>query len=503
MNSLYPNRWPVKWRIAAVSAGLTLLILLGFAFVVGRLAVDKLEANFREEAQSTANDLANRFEIKTNPAGGRVLGSRGAALEELVLPVRSAFRIVNANGELFGQPEIGSLGASSPDPRVPSEKPENIGKLTVASQEIPSNTFGEPVYAQYLRSRSSLNSTIDRLWLFLGCGVLVGTALALLAGLAVAGRAMRPISSLTAAAREVATTRDPSRRLPMPETEDEVAELAQTLDEMLRQLDAAHSETEQMVQVQREFVADASHELRTPLTSIHANLELLQARLDARGDEADGEDGEIVAGALGSSKRMRRLVSDLLLLARAGTGRAGPRGACDLAEIAEAAIAEVRTVADDRSLSLTADGTFTVECNPDDVHRLVVNLVENAVRHTPPMTEVLVSVRSDDGAAVVEIEDDGPGLPEGLGEQIFARFVRGTGQADLSTDSGTGLGLAIVKAVAVAHGGSVEAGRSPHGGARFTVRLPLAKEGAAAPGEGDKSGARPVAGAASEPRVNL
>ena len=167
--------------------------------------------------------------------------------------------------------------------------------------------------------------------------------LAFLAGLAVAGRAMRPIASLTAAAREIASTRDPSRRLPTPETDDEVAELARTLDEMLRELDAARSETQQMIQAQRDFVADASHELRTPLTSILANLELLEASLAERG--ADARRREIVAGALGSSRRMRRLVSDLLLLARADAGRAGPRRECDLVEIADGALAEVRPVA--------------------------------------------------------------------------------------------------------------------------------------------------------------
>ena len=114
----------------------------------------------------------------------------------------------------------------------------------------------------------------------------------------------------------------------MPETEDEVAELAQTLDKMLRELDAARGETEQMIQAQRDFVADASHELRTPLTSILANLELLEASFAAR--DADPDEEEIVAGALGSSRRMRRLVADLLLLARADAGRAGPRRPCDL-----------------------------------------------------------------------------------------------------------------------------------------------------------------------------
>jgi signal transduction histidine kinase len=261
----------------------------------------------------------------------------------------------------------------------------------------------------------------------------------------------------------------------MPESEDEVAELAQTLDQMLRELDAARSETQQMIQAQRDFVADASHELRTPLTSILANLELLEASLAARAD-ADTEDQEIVAGALGSSRRMRRLVADLLLLARADAGRTGPRRSCDLTEIAAAAIAEMRPVAEGHILALDAAATVSVEGNPDDLHRLVVNLVENGVRHTPAGSTVAVAVRAGSGGeAVLEVTDDGPGLPEGVGDQIFARFVRGTGPADLAADSGTGLGLAIVKAVAASHNGRVEVGRAAAGGASFTVHLPLAE----------------------------
>ena len=355
----------------------------------------------------------------------------------------------------------------------PGGEPQEVDGYTVASQRIPTPTLGPSVYVQYMRDQDSLEATSDRLWLFLAGGVLIGTVLAALAGLAVANRAMRPISSLTAAAREIAMTRDPSLRLPMPETEDEVAELARTLDQMLRELDAARTEREQMIQAQRDFVADASHELRTPLTSILANLELLDESLAAH--DADPDQQAIVAGALGSSRRMRRLVSDLLLLARADAGRAGPRRACDLAEIAAAALTEVRPVAGEHELVLEAEHSVPVECNSDDLHRLVLNLLENGIRHTPPGTTVTVTVARRDGQAVLEVADDGPGIPDEVGEQIFTRFARGGGPADLLADSGTGLGLAIVKAVASSHRGEVELGRPEGGGARFTVRLPLAQ----------------------------
>ncbi len=251
-----------------------------------------------------------------------------------------------------------------------------------------------------------------------------------------------------------------------------MGELARTLEQMLRQLDAARTETEQMMQAQREFVADASHELRTPLTSILANLELLGERLDEV--ERRGEEGEMVASALRSSRRMSRLVSDLLLLARADAGRTGARQVCDLLEVAAAAVSEVRPVANGRRLTVVEEDPVPVDANPDELHRLALNLLDNGLRHTPEGTEITVSVERRNGDAVLEVSDDGPGLPSGMEDQVFSRFVRGIGPADLAPNTGTGLGLAIVKAVARSHGGDVDAGSSSAGGARFTVRLPAA-----------------------------
>jgi signal transduction histidine kinase len=462
VSSLF-NRWPVRWRIAGISAGLTLLILLCFALIVGRLATAKIKGDFEDEVRTKANEAAT--ELQLDP--------RNFVVKNMVALGDEVVRIVDEEGN----PLVAS--SSGPSFGAPQSELIHVGGYDVASALVPSTELGPATYVQYGQTREALDATIDRLWFLLAVGVLGGALLALLAGLAVAGRAVRPISSLTVAAREIATTRDPSRRLPMPETDDEVAELARTLDEMLRELDAARAETQQMIQAQREFVADASHELRTPLTSILANLELLEARLERRG--GDAEEAEIVAGALGSSRRMRRLVSDLLLLARADAGRVGPRRECDLNTIASGALAEARPVAPGHDLLFESDdGPVAVEGDPDDLHRLVLNLLENAIRHTPAGSTVTLSVAAAGTEAVIEVCDDGPGLPAGVGDQIFSRFVRGDGPADLTADSGTGLGLAIVKAVASAHRGEVTAGRSPAGGARFTVTLPLARLEAAA-----------------------
>src|SRR5215218_11244466 len=341
--ALTPKRWPVRWRLAAVSATLTFLILVIFALVVGRLTQGRMEANFDDELRDTASRVA--LVLRFSPTAQVVPDPKHIAAGA------SAIRVVDSTGNPFPQtpngPDLGrprNVGGFS-----------DIGSLRVYTVALP---WFFPAYLQYGRNTASLDATVSRLWLFLGLGVLGGTALAALAGIAIAGRAMRPIATLTSTARSIATTRDPSQRIPEPERDDEVGELARTLDQMLRQLDAARSETEQKMQLQREFVADASHELRTPLTSILANLELLQERL-TRGDETD--EHEMVDSALRSSKRMSRLVSDLLLLARADAGRTGVRSETDLAEVASSALAEVRPVANGHRLTLSEAGPVPVE----------------------------------------------------------------------------------------------------------------------------------------------
>jgi two-component system, OmpR family, sensor kinase len=454
-----PQRWPVRWRLAAVSAMLTLIILVGFAAVVGRLTENKLESDFRDDLRNTASNIALKIDLAQASGAPSVQG-----LEPLMSD-DDHFRVVDSAGRELkrGAPDSPDFGP--PDP----EEIRSVGPYEVATEEITTAQFGFPLFVQYAQNHEDVQTTIDRLWLFLAAGVLVGTVLAYLAGLAVAVRAMRPISSLTAAAREIASTGDPSGKMPTLTSDDEVAELGRTLEDMLRSLDEARSETEHAMQRQREFVADASHELRTPLTSILANLELLQASLEK---VAPGEDRAAVDSALRSSHRMSRLVSDLLLLARADAGRVSARQECDLGEVTAGAIAEVRPMAGEHELVLDTAEPVAVKGNPDELHRMVANLLDNAVRHTPDGTRVTITVTREDGWARLDVCDDGPGIPPGMEKQVFGRFVRGIGPADRVGGDGTGLGLAIVEAVAASHGGEAEAGSSPHGGARFTVRLP-------------------------------
>ncbi|MDQ3724313.1 MAG: HAMP domain-containing protein, partial [Actinomycetota bacterium] len=328
---LRPNSWPVRWRLAFVSSALTLVILLLFGGLIGKIATDRIRDDFDGEVSSAAKILAGQTQI-LYPLFQEPQARLGPQwLDAFVRPDGASVHVYDVQGNrITSNPDAAPLGP-------PEEGLGDFRGMRVATEPVLDETGSITGYVQYGRGLDHVDATVERIWLLIAAGILGGTLLAIFAGVTIAGRAMRPIATLTATAREIAATRDPSQRMPKPRADDEVGELTRTLEEMLRSLDAARAEREGVMQKQREFVADASHELRTPLTSILANLELLQASLD-RAEQA--EDREIVDSALRSSKRMGRLVGDLLLLARADAGRMAPHRRVDLAEVAGDAAAE-------------------------------------------------------------------------------------------------------------------------------------------------------------------
>jgi signal transduction histidine kinase len=454
----------VRWRLALVSSALTLAILVLFGGLIGKIATDRIRDDFNGEVTSAVKILAGQTQIVYSGFGKPEVRV-GPQLDSFVLPDDASARVYDAEGGfLTSNEDAAQLGP--PEPGL-----VDFHGMRVATEPVLNETRSITGYVQYGRSLDHVEATIERVWFLVIAGILGGTLLAIFAGVAIAGRAMRPIASLTATAREIAATGDPSQRMPAPKADDEVGELTRTLEQMLRSLDAAREEREGVMQKQREFVADASHELRTPLTSVLANLELLQASLAGPGQ---AEDREIVDSALRSSKRMGRLVSDLLLLARADAGRLETHQRVNLADIAGDAAAEVAPLMGDRRLVVDNDQALRVEGSRDELHRMVLNLLDNAIRHTPAGACVELNLREEEGQAVVEVADNGPGIPEAMRSQVFDRFVRGEGPADTSRGTGTGLGLAIVSAVAESHNGSVEAAESKSGGALFVARIPLA-----------------------------
>jgi two-component system OmpR family sensor kinase len=432
------------------------VILCGFAVAIGSLTVHRIRADFNRQVSEQAKELPSEMTIQFRPF--RVtppLADLAPASENAVI------RLLTPAGEVVDQQP-----ANAPSLGAPSTEAQTVNGYRVISRPayVVVSEGGASVgrvIVQYARSDSDTEATVGRVELFLLLGVLAGSGLALLAGMAIARRAMEPIAALTSTAAEIARTRDPSRGVPEPIADDEVAELARTLQGMLHELDAARGESEAMLARQRRFVADASHELRTPLTSVLANLELLAESLH-------GEEGDAARSALRSSQRMRRLVADLLLLARTDAARVVRREECDLGQIAVEAAAELGPVSAEHELVMDIHRA-RVDGARDELHRLVINLLENALRHTPASTEIRVSTGAGpDGKVRLVVEDDGPGVPPELRSSLFERFVRSAGDRGGSF----GLGLAIVQAVAVSHGGSVTLESSPSGGALFEVLLP-------------------------------
>jgi signal transduction histidine kinase len=432
-----------------VSAALTLVILCGFAAIVGVLTTRQIRADFNEHLHETASALSQRIVVRP----GQKTVCQSPDLETFGSPEGAEIRVVT----LDGVPLCQTRGA--PDFGVPRTTSSKVGGYQVESRVIRLYPLGQAIL-QYARPLSAVDRTVTKVTVFLALGILGGAGLALLAGLAISRRAMRPIAELTTVAREIARTRDPTLRVPHPEANDEVAELARTLEDMLQALDAARTETEATLARQRAFVADASHELRTPLTSVLANLELLSEQLG-------GEQKTTADSALRSSRRMRRLVGDLLLLARADAGRTPARAPTDLGAVVTEAVAELEPLAGDHRLSVDTE-PIVVDGTRDELHRMAANLIENAIHHTPGGTAVRASVHRRDGMVEIVVEDDGPGIPSELAPRIFERFVRGSGERSGSS----GLGLSIVRAVAESHGGTVALETTNGRGARFVVRLP-------------------------------
>lgn len=457
------GRFSIRWRLAIISSALTFLILCAFAVVVGQLTTGKVRSSFDSETANSASELSDRLRIPSLPSSPTTYRI-SPDINVYAASTEAAIRLFDANR----RPVQSTRGAPDFGPPTREGSSEIKGYLVETRQTnapIGINTANPnsvriPIWVEYARPLAEVKSTIRGVRWFLAIGVFLGTLLAFLAALALAKRSLRPITDLTAAARDIARTGDPDRQVPQPRAEDEVAELAATLNEMLGALESSRSETEAALDRQRAFVADASHELRTPLTAVLANLELLA-------DELDGEEREAAASALRSSRRMRRLVADLLLLARSDAGQERHLAPVDVASVAVDAVGEAGSLSAEHRLEVDAEPGLVVEGARDELHRLVLNLVENAINHTPPGTLIVVRVGAAGCRVVITVEDDGPGVPPELRERIFERFVR----ADGDRGGSTGLGLAIVKAVAVAHGGDVVL-EDAAPGARFVVDLP-------------------------------
>jgi len=280
-------------------------------------------------------------------------------------------------------------------------------------------------------------------------------------------RSTRPIERLTERAGAIAGG-DPDRTLSVPASTAELRQLTRALDAMVASVDASLAIRTQSEARLREFVANASHELRTPLTSVSGYLQL-----DLDGALADDEHHRHSIGrALAEASRMRRIVADLQLLTELDEDPAPVTTDVDVGELVRDASHDASSVDPARSRTLeVVDEPLLVRADADMLRQVIANLLDNVRVHTPPGTTAAVSARRRAGAVVLEVSDDGPGVPDDELPRVFDRFWRHDPSRSRRS-GGSGLGLSIVAAIVTAHRGSLEAARSRGGGLAIRVVLP-------------------------------
>ena len=274
----------------------------------------------------------------------------------------------------------------------------------------------------------------------------------------VVGRTLRPVEEIRAEVSEIGWT-ELHRRVPEPESNDEIARLAGTMNEMLERVEVS-------IGRQQRFVADASHELRSPLTRMRLELEVMLANVD------DPEEREVLSSTLEEVVTLQFLVIDLLLLAQADAGQADvPYANVDLDDLV---VREARRIQSHGQVDLDMSNVSAALVLGDSAQltRALRNLLDNAERHAA--SQITLSLGEHNGHAVLTITDDGPGISAENADRVFERFGR-LDEARSSGIGGTGLGLAIARDIVERHRGSILLARMNEPGATFEVRLPLAK----------------------------
>jgi signal transduction histidine kinase len=472
---------PLRSRVrvfSSVRARTTLVgvVVVGVALVVGAVGlVSLLRTSMTEGVETTAraqlNDVVSILRLGQLPA--QLPSGRGDTFTQVVAP----------DGKVIAT--SATLLATTPMSRVrPGEEgvvihtiptltgvqleggADSDGPYLLVAQSIPGPIGAAAAGPVTVYVAATLHPVVEAtntvsLALTAGLPALVALVAALI--WIFGGRALRPVEAIRAEVADI-SGRDLHRRVPEPSTNDEVALLARTMNQMLDRLESSAS-------AQHRFVADASHELRSPLAALRATLEVAAAH------PGDRSLPEAVSGALEETTRLQRLVDDLLALASTSEPSADqPRQEVDLDEII---LREARATraSSQVTLDLSKVSAGRVVGDRDKLTRVVRNLLDNARRHAASVVSVeLVTV---DDTVILTVQDDGAGIAPDERDRIFERFAR-LDEARDQDAGGTGLGLAISKEIVTAHRGTIYVADSPVG-ARFEIRLPAAEPSVGSP----------------------
>jgi two-component system OmpR family sensor kinase len=437
------RRLPIRIRLALVFSVAMALVLAGAGwFAYARVGAD-LSRALDQQLRGRAQDLT---------ALVRRGGSLGTTDGRLVERGESFAQLLKRDGRVVdATPPLGRTALLRPDELARArERALFVDRPRVPGLDEPARMLAVPLPRFVLIAGATRENRAETLN-SLRDAFLIGGPLALLlasfAGYVLAGAALRPIEAMRRRAAAVSTA-SLDERVPVPETNDEVSRLGETLNAMLARIESG-------VARERRFAADASHQLRTPLALLEAELELALAR-----GRSPDELRDALRSAAESTERLSRLVADLLLLARAEEGRVPLKAeAVDVADLLQQVAKRFDAEVEAEPLVVTADGLR--------LDQALTNMADNARRHGGRRVTLVAQARN--GTVELHVLDDGAGFPEEFLGRAFERFSR----ADPSAPDGSGLGLAIVETIAAAHGGAAHAANRPGGGADVWLALPL------------------------------
>lgn len=421
--------------------------VVGVALLVGAVAlVASLHLILTREVKTAATlrgaEIARLLESGSAPASVAASDDE----ESFIQILGPAGDVVASSSQVAGQPAVADLRpGESTDVDVSFDDDDFLAVATDAGELRVITARSLDTVAESTRAVAAL--------LVIGLPIM----LLVIAGTAwrAIGRALAPVDAIRAEVDEISAV-ELHRRVPQPPGRDEISRLAETMNRMLGRLQQARDR-------QRQFVSDASHELRSPVAAVRQHAEVALAHPDRTTVEGLAET------ALAESLRMQRLVDDLLLLARADEhSLQSHRRPLDLDDLVFDEARRLRATTP-LSVDTTAVSAGRVEGDAAALRRALRNLADNAARHAA--SRVAFSLTERDGWALLQVDDDGPGIPEQQRVRVFERFVR-LDDARTRDGGGSGLGLAIVEEIVTAHGGDVAISDGPLGGARFTLRLP-------------------------------
>lgn len=458
----------VRTRLTLWYIGLLAVSLAIFTVLLYSLLSSILLAVMDSRLAGRAEDVLNLMESENDPPAVMLSGKARLpqidvfASQYYIQIVRLDSQVVQLSENLRGQrlplPADLSVDVAAGRPRsVAVQTPHNV-RLRVYS--MPILMSGRPMGAiQVAESLADLDGALAVVRRALLLGSLSTLLLAALGGAILSRAALDPIKAITETAQQITKTQDLGRRIPLSDPNDELGRLVTTINDMLARL-------EEMFQAQQRLVADVSHDLRTPLTTIQGNLDLLR-----RGAAHDPEMlAECLKAISDETARMRRMITDLLLLAQADAGLKLQLQPVEVDTLLLDIYRQAQMMASGVSVRLGAEDQAMVMGDSDRLRQLLLNLVDNGLKYTAAGGEVRLTLQREAGWVKVGVMDTGIGIgPEDL-PHVFERFYR----ADRSRTSsgGSGLGLAIARWIAEAHGGRLEVESQVGKGTSFTLWLP-------------------------------